>query len=345
MKRIVGTFTGAALVGLLVLGLLAVPSGASPAGASAACTPATDIEAIIDDSGSMAITDPNRLRVQAMDLLIQTLPSSTTLGAVEFGSGYEGIPGIVEGKPAADTVFPPEPIGPNATSMQTALKAAIDAENGATDYNGAFAKADADNPNSDARIFLTDGGHDVGTYNEAHLAHNVPTYVIGFGTAFSSAEDKARLEKIAADTGGQLFQPKDASQLQAVVNDVGAALTCQTQPRLFSDELAKGQSKTHSVSVGAATKSLQVTLTWANPLSHFKLGGLRLISHGQVVAVARPHKVAKLRVKVKAKSSTFTVLQITHLRKGKLRFAVKATKVGSGESKATVTTQVGSGGK
>jgi hypothetical protein len=343
MKRIVGTFLGATLTGALILGLLVAPAGAASAGASAKCTPATDIESIIDDSGSMAITDPSRLRVQAMDLLIQTLPSSTTLGAVEFGSGFEGIPGLIEAKPAADTLFPPEPIGPNATSMQAALKAAIDAENGATDYNGAFAKADEDNPNADARIFLTDGGHDAGPYNEAHLAHNVPTYVIGFGTAFTSTEDKARLEKIAKDTGGRLFEPKDASQLQAVVNDVGAALTCQTQPRLFSDELAKGQSKTHSIGVGAATRSLQVTLTWASPQDHFKLSGLRLISHGKVAAVARPHKVAKLKVKVKARSSTFMVFQITHLRKGSLRFAVKATKVGSGETKASVTTQVGSG--
>ena len=31
----------------------------------------TNIEAIIDDSGSMAGTDSNRLRVQAMDLLDQ----------------------------------------------------------------------------------------------------------------------------------------------------------------------------------------------------------------------------------------------------------------------------------
>ena len=51
--------------------------------------------------------------------------------------------------------------------MRSALDKAIHADNGATDYNAAFAQSDADNPGADARIFLTDGGHDVGTYNEA----------------------------------------------------------------------------------------------------------------------------------------------------------------------------------
>jgi hypothetical protein len=272
-----------------------------------------------------------------MNLLIDTLPSATTLGAVEFGSELFETPG-------ADTVFPPEPVGPNGAAMQAALKSLIHADNGATDYNAAFAKADADDPTATARLFLTDGGHDIGTYNEAHLAHNVPTYVIGFSSGVSLPEDKARLEKIASDTGGQVFQLSDAAQLQAVVNSVGAALTCQTPPRQFTDQLGKGQSKEHSVTVGGSTKSLQLTLTWASPADHFKVSGLRLVSHGQVIAQARPgRKPAKLKVTTKASSSTFTVLNVSHLHKGTLRFSVKATKVGSGEPKATLTTQVGGG--
>ncbi|MGH2937384.1 MAG: vWA domain-containing protein, partial [Solirubrobacterales bacterium] len=236
----------AVLVILLTAAFATTASAASTAAGSAACTPKTNIEAIVDDSGSMVVTDPNKLRVQAMDLLIQTLPPSTTLGAVEFGSGIEGIPGVFEGTPAAYTLFPPEPIKPNSAAMQGALKSNINADDGATDYNGAFAKADADDPASQARIFLTDGGHDEGTYNEAHLGHNVPTYVIGFGTGISSGEDKARLKKIATDTGGKVYDLEDASELQAVVNNIGADLTCKTPPRQFTDELTQGQSKTHT---------------------------------------------------------------------------------------------------
>jgi hypothetical protein len=329
------------LFSVLLLALAAASASAAPAATgSAACTPKTNIEAIVDDSGSMAITDPNRLRVQAMNLLIQTLPPSTALGAVEFGSGIEGVPGVYEGTPAAYTLFPPEAIQSNSAAMEADLRANINADDGATDYNSAFAKADADDPGAQARVFLTDGGHDEGTYNEAHLAHNVPTYVIG--TGLYSPEDKARLKKIAADTGGKVYELEDASELQAVVNDIGAELTCKTPPRKFTDELAQGESKTHTITIGAKTKTLRVTLSWAQPGDSFKLTGLRIKSHGKVIAAARPQKVVKpkkLKVTVAAKSSTFAVLTVGHLRPGTLQFAVKGAKVSGGSVK--VTTQVG----
>jgi hypothetical protein len=343
MKPFAKGLVTALLAGLLAGAVFVGTAGAAGSGAvatgSAGCTAVTNIEAIIDDSGSMSITDPNKLRVQAMDLLIKTLPSSTILGGVEFGSGFEEIPGVLPGQPAASTIFPPEPVGPNAAAMEAAMKANINADNGATDYNGAFAKADADDPMSQARIFLTDGGHDIGVYNEAHLAHNVPTYVIGFGSGLVLPADKARLEKIAADTGGQVYELEDDSELQAVVNKIGAALTCQTPPRQFTDELTQGQSKTHTITIGAKTHSLRVTLTWATPGDNFKLTGLRIKSHGKIVAVSRPKPASKIKVSVKAKSSTFSVLNVSHLRPGTLFFSVKGVKVSSGGVK--VTTQVG----
>lgn len=340
MRR-VAKLLGPGAVGLLLtMALIAAPgAAASPLASASACKPASNIEAIVDDSGSMSVTDPDKLRVQGMSLLIDDLSPNTQLGAVEFGSGLE-IPGIVS-QPAANTVFPPEPVGPNGSSMRSALEGAIKADNGATDYNAAFAKADADNPNSDARVFLTDGGHDVGTYNEAHLNHKVPTYVIGFGAGIAPGEDQARLKKIAKDTGGQYFPVKDTSQLQAAMNDIGAALTCQTPPRSFVDLLSQGQSKQHSIAIGAATKTLQITLTWANPQDKFKLTGLRLVGKNGLLATAsRQHrKPSKLKVTTTT-SSTFTIVRVSKLKKGTLRFGVKAAKVASG-AKATLTTQVG----
>jgi len=337
MGRVEKLLLGSGAVVLLTAGLIAAPGAtAGPAGnvSASSCVRASNIEAIVDDSGSMAITDEGRLRVQAMNLLIGTLSPKTQLGAVEFGSELGA-------QPAANTLFPPEPVGPNATAMRSALEGAIHADNGATDYNAAFAKADADNPNSVARIFLTDGGHIVGAYNEAHLAHKVPTYVVGFGTGISSSTDKQRLEKIAKDTGGKYFPVQEASQLQSVMNSVGAALTCQTPPRQFIDTLAQGQSKSHSATVGAATKTVQITLTWTSPLDKFKLSGLRLVGNNGVLAVAsRSRPPGKLKV-TKTTSATFAIFKVSKLRKGTLRFKVKATKVGSGGSKATLTTQVG----
>jgi hypothetical protein len=340
MRRIGKTLLGTGALALVAGGLLATPAAATPLAHASACTPATDIEAIVDDSGSMAFTDSNRLRVQALDLLISTLRPSTQLGAVEFGGG------LFE-QPAADTVFPPEAIGPNATAMKRALNQKIQADNGTTDYNAAFELSDADNPSAGARIFLTDGGHNEGTYNEAHLTHRVPTYVIGFSTGLASEEDQARLKKIASDTGGRYFKLEDSSQLQAVMNEVGAALSCQTPPRKFVDKLAPGKSRTHSVAIGAATRSLQITLTWASPLDRFKLFRLRLVRGHHTLAVAsslRHRRTHRLKV-TRTRSSTFMVVKVSRLRKGRLRFSVKAAKVGSGEPRVTLVTQVSRGSR
>jgi hypothetical protein len=282
----------------------------------------------------MSFTDESRLRVQAMDLLINALPTQTQLGAVEFGSE------LFE-KPAADTIFPPEPVGANAATMKSALDTLIQADNGATDYNGAFAKADADNSISQARVFLTDGGHDEGEYKEAHLGHNVPTYVVGFSPGLAAPEDQARLQKIATDTGGTFFPLPDASALQPAMTKIEAELTCQTPPREFSDLLKDGQSKAHSIPVGASTKTLQIVLSWTSALDKFKLAGLKLVAKGKVIAAARP-KVRKLQVK-KEGGQTFLVAKVSGLRKGTLRFSVKAAKIGSGEPKVKLTTQVGRG--
>jgi von Willebrand factor type A domain len=337
MKR-VGHSLSAALAAGASIAAIAAPSGAATPlahSSAGACTAATNIEAIIDDSGSMAFTDPSTLRVKGLKLLINTLSPSTTLGAIEFGGNF-----FESSTPSADTVFPLEAVGANGAAMAAALEAKILADNGGTDYNAAFAQSDADNPTAQARIFLTDGGHDIGTYNNGHLTHKVPTYVIGFSSGVADPESQQRLQTIASDTGGQFFPLTDSSQLQSVMNTIGAAITCQTPPQSFSDVLKQGAGKAHSVTIGASTKSLQIALTWSSPLDKFTISQLRLVNHGRTVAQAARRRVRKLKVTTVA-SPTFTVLKVSGLTKGKLSFKVKATTVGSGQPQVTLTTQVG----
>jgi hypothetical protein len=338
MKRGGQVLFAMAIAGMIIAAI-AVPSGASaPRAHASACVKATNIEAIVDDSGSMAGTDPSTLRVKGLKLLINTLSPGTFLGAVEFGGSF-----FSGSTPSADTVFKPEAVGPNAAIMGAALDAKIMADNGGTDYNAAFAQSDADNPNAQARIFLTDGGHNVGTYNNGHLTHKVPTYVIGFSPGVADTEAQLRLRTIASDTGGQLYPLTDSSQLQSVMNNIGAALTCLTPPTTFTDQLKQGASKTHSVPIGARTKSLQIALTWSSPLDKFTISNVKIVSHGRTIAQAARRKVRKLAVKTTT-SPTFTVLKVSRLTKGKLTFKVKATAIGSGQPQVTLTTQVGQAG-
>jgi hypothetical protein len=279
----------------------------------------------------MAGTDSNTLRVKALKLLMNTLNPGTALGAVEFGSSFD--PSL----PSADTVFKPEAIGPNAAAMGSALDSKILADNGGTDYNAAFAQSDADNPNAMARIFLTDGGHNIGDYNNGHLTRKSPTYVIGFSTAALDPAAAARLQAIANDTGGHYYPLTDSSQLQSVMNSIGAALSCQQPPKTFTDQLAQGKSKSHAVSVRSGVRSLQIALTWSSPLDTFTISKLRLVRHGKTVAVASRSR--KLRVKTTT-SPTFTVLKVSRLGRGKLQFRVTAKTIGSGTPQVTLVTQV-----
>jgi hypothetical protein len=327
---------GALAAAGLLAALIAAPSDATRARpAQVPCTPATNIEAIIDDSGSMAGTDANRLRVQALDLLINTLDPPTTLGAVEFGSGFDLAS-------SADTVFAPGAVGANAAAMKSALDTKIQADGGGTDYNAGFSRSDADNPGAQARIFLTDGGHNAGNYLNGHLTHRVPTYVIGFSTAALDPTSAARLQTIANDTGGRYFPQTDSSQLQSVMNDIGAALTCQQAPTRFTDTIAQGQVASHQVRITRGTGTLVIALSWSSPLDRFAISRLRLVRNGNTIAVAaakRKHKPHRLKV-TRSTSPTFTVLHVSSLARGRLAFRVRAVRIGSGAPKVTLVTQV-----
>jgi hypothetical protein len=335
-RRRIAACAGAGGIATLAAALALIPGGAAADNgaqlAAVACSPVTNIEAIIDDSGSMFITDPNRLRVQALDLLIDTPGNEkVTLGAVEFGGS------LFSSEPAADTLFPPELVGPNASAMRTALDTKIKADNGTTDYNAAFAKAQADNPNAKARIFLTDGGHDVGTYNNGHRG-GPPTYVIGFGGAVSG-EDGQRLQQIANETGGKFFPQTDSSKLQAVMNEIDTTLTCQSAPKTFNDGFTKvGQSKAHAVGLLHAARSVQLTLSWSDPKDRFTITRLRIVRGRKTVGIARARKL-KLTTR---RGTTFLVVKVSRIVPGKLTFRVKATALGSSVngSRVSLTTQV-----
>ncbi len=310
-----------AIVATAALALAATSAGAPSAGGATTCTPATNIEAIVDDSGSMGGTDFNKLRAQGLKLLIaKSGNANKTLGAVEFGD-------------SVGTVFAPMTIGPNTAAMNAAIDASTNSDNGSTDYNIAFDKAKADNPNANARIFLTDGGHNAGTYNNGH-AGGPPTYVVGLGVF--AGEDETRLQTIANDTGGKYLKANDASELQAAINEIDAYLNCQAPPVRYSDTFTKqGQTKSHRTTISSSVKSVDLVLTWADPTDTFIITGVRLkTSRGTYAQVSRK----RLRIK-RSKGATYYSLNIRKLRRGKLVFKVKLTKKTSFNPSLTTITQ------
>ena len=310
----------AAIASLGAATALLTGGGASAATTIPGCAPVGNVEAIIDDSGSMSGTDPNELRRAGLELFISsTANAKKTLGAVEFGSS------------PAETVFAPAPIGPNVKPMIAALQAKIQADNGGTDYDSGFQKAKGDNPGAQARIFLTDGANN-GDFFNSHLP-GPKTYVVGLGIGRASPTDAdaTRLQQIATDTGGRYFPSVDAAKLQPTFNQITSAVSCLQSPRTFNSRLftRKGQSSAAAAGLGKNTKKVELVLNWAQPTNRFSLSTVQAVGRKNKVlaSLTGKGKPKKLSVK-KTRGTTFQSLSVKK-PKGtrKLRFKVKAGQV------------------
>jgi von Willebrand factor type A domain-containing protein len=306
------------------LGIATALSLAGGAGAAnfgvTGCTPAGNVEAIIDDSGSMSSTDFNELRRTGLELFIASSSNAKkTLGAVEFGFS------------PADTVFAPAVVGTNRSTMIAALRAKINADNGGTEYDPAFQKAAADNPGAQARIFLTDGANNT-EYQNSHRG-GPKTFVVGLGIgpATASDPDAQRLQQIATETGGRYFPSVDAATLQPTFNEISAAVSCLNPPKTFKTKVftRKGQTSTKTTKVARQAKRLDLVVNYAQPNNKITFAGVAALGkRGRVLASSSGKgKPKKLKIR-KSKSTTFQALSFKK-PKGtrKLRFKVKANRI------------------
>jgi hypothetical protein len=312
-----------ACAGLAAAAVATTPVSASnDARSAAACVPKDNIEAIIDDSGSMFDNDPTTLRVRAMELFIDNPANDKrTLGAIEFGSD-------------AFAVFPPATIASDRDGMKSALGTAIFADNGGTDYNDAFSFAGTHNPNATGRIFLTDGEHtDSVPYANGHQG-GPPVYVIGLG----SSPNAAVLQQIASDTGGIYRPAATPAELQSATFDINAVIACLSKPVVFNDTFTKlGQTKSRSVTIPGGTRSANIALSWTSEADAFDISGIRVVRKGKTVA--RGSKVRKLKV-TKRLGKTFVTVKVGRLVRGKLKFKLKATRVTDTFAGVNLTTQL-----
>ena len=230
------------------------------------------------------------------------------LGAVEFGS-------------AANSLFTPGRIGSKAASMKSILARRVRADNGSTNYNDAISLAATENPSAQARIFLTDGGHNAGAYANGHRG-GPPTYVIGLtiGPARTGGLNAKRLQQIANETGGKYYPQQDASTLQATVNEINSILDCQRAPLQVVDTFTgQGQEHAHSTSIPGSATAVELTTTWTDPTDRF------------VVAIVGTGRATR------TVGATYVVLRIRKPRPGSLRFSVRAVRLVTGGTVSVIT--------
>ena len=300
-----------------------------------------DVEAIVDISGSMSSSDPKFLRKDALNLLGDLSGTADGLGAVGFDNEYQPIFDLTQ---------------TTSQAIVNQLKARVKNQvinRGSTDYNIGMDKAwDALNaPGVNPAkpkmiIFLTDGGHNAGEYNNGHLRFAAPglfngvtqrswpvcAVQLGLKSAFQAA-DVVRLKRIASDTGGKYF----ATQSSASLNDIyfkcrgqstgqqailskSVVFTKGGQQRQFSRRLAKRLRQATFFVNSGGTFRFQMTLI--DPKGH------------------RFTRTTRRSGLVFRTGTTFQFFRITRPLAGNWRIIVKSIKITDVTGRGQVTISV-----
>ncbi|MGD9603820.1 MAG: VWA domain-containing protein [Gammaproteobacteria bacterium] len=189
-------------------------------GASAVHAAPPDVRILIDVSGSMKQNDPANLRVPALKLLTELLPSGATAGVWLFDE--QTVP-----------LIPPGPVDADWKKQARAAADRIHSQGQFTHIEAGLDAATADWKSAAAPdtprhvILLTDGMVDVSTDAQASAASRARLLADGLtrfqvigahvnAVALSDAADSALLGAIAQGTDGWFQQIDDASALQRV---------------------------------------------------------------------------------------------------------------------------------
>jgi hypothetical protein len=240
------------------------------------CIAVEQLGVIVDDSGSMAEFDPGRLRVAALELLLdKERNAGERLGAVEFGD-------------VAEQLFPPVLLGSETFArdrrmLGRLIDERVQADAGSTNYNAAFSGAQEIDPDAEAVIFITDGGHNVGRFRALHR-NGPPAFVIGVGIG-TEGRDAGRLRHIAEETDGAYFPDVDATSLQPTLNRIDAGLNCDTDIATAADRVEDHEAPAPvDEDLGDGTHSADVVVSWDDPLDDIALRSLVVRRGGKRVA-------------------------------------------------------------
>jgi hypothetical protein len=295
---------------------------AFPSRQTTECERDTNLEVIVDDSGSMSTNDSQFLAQQALDLLL-TKPGNLNriTGAVEFGS-------------RAQQIFAPVPAPGRSTGALHDLLAGLMSEHirhdaGQTNFGDAFLAARAMNPTATARILITDGFATKTGFRppDPAVVQAVPTWVIGLGQTRAPGAAK-QIAKLARLSGGGYFPVATSEQLAGVVDTIDSVGLCHLAALPTTTIGSGGSATTPTLGngvKGALPESTNVTVR--KPVARFVT---RLAGNPSVIdlTLSWADKSATKRGKKKPKSkpTKFALLPLT-LVAGKRSTAVPVAKL------------------
>lgn len=278
---------------------------------------------VIDSSGSMATNDPGRLRVEAVKAFIDAAQIGDEIGIVDFSS-------------SSRTLAPMTIIKGNAD--KAALKAAADrvraydSTNINAGLNTGFTllSAAAGNAQKRAAILLTDGDHNVGSYNnQSHLQYadkGWAVYTVGLGQA-----NQTLMARIADDTGGRCVNNckalTDPAVLGALYQSMRASLTSSNSITQQQAHVKQGETHSFQANVSPNQFSTQFYVGWQGSEMELSLvapGGLTIDADNLPANVSH------------AKGATYELFQVDFPQPGQWTMSVYGKDVPSGGESVNV---------
>lgn len=290
---------------------------------------AFDLINIVDISGSMSSNDRGKRRADAVELVLGLSRRGDKVGAIGFDS-------------KAKNIFNLTLIKGEGTGKALARKARKRIVNrGGTDYDTGLAAAyraltrpGVSQARPKAAIFLTDGAHN-GTYDNTHLrfAFNDtgrawPICVVQLGRSFRKG-DKARLKRIARETGGIYVSAPSNAKLNDVYFQCRGTTSGDRTFARKSLKIKKGQTK-------VLRKNLPAKMTRATFFAGWSKGSytVNLIDpRGRKITPAKAKRMKAVSLRA---GRSFTFYTVKNPRKGAWRIQVTPRKL-SGVTRVSTT--------
>ena len=230
-----------------------------------------NVGVILDDSGSMASSDPNHERKTATITFLNALGAGDQVLLTDYGFTGDDLRDLLcvsQAGPNGDTSSCSPPKGAFSSDKTALIKAtdAIDDGGGTPLFESCVAMVPLVNGQTDGKrgmLLLSDGAPNSDDQRDA--CHNaakaaqLPVYTVGLGPAAEGDPnvdpDAVKvLRELASDTGGSYASANDPTQLNNLFANMGTALahgSCQTKATVANaSSIVPGTKITGEVTVG-----------------------------------------------------------------------------------------------
>lgn len=210
------------------------------------------IIAVLDSSGSMRRTDPDDLRMVALEMLLDSLHEQTTFGLVEFAS-------------APRVIAPFQMLGAHDGPERERLGELLAqlSIGGQTDIRGGMETALEMAKQAEVTpilILMSDGEDNVTQWTGE--ADFIPEDVKVHSIAFSEEADPEALLRVSASTGGIAEIARTPQDLQRILSHLLGEAAGDQVMLVAEGQLREGEAKGHQVMVESGQGVAEFRVTW-----------------------------------------------------------------------------------